>query len=140
KVEKTNLDNFGFNKLNQGMINSSWESINGSGVDEVVTIRFKALANGRISQALSVGSQLTNAEAYDENLDVMDVELRVLESDQTFALFQNTPNPFLNSTEISFTLPRASKTRLTVYDVTGKQVKVMNNHYSAGRHSITLHK
>jgi flagellar hook assembly protein FlgD len=38
------------------------------------------------------------------------------------ALHQNHPNPFNPSTTISFTLPKGSVTKLTIYDVTGKLI------------------
>ncbi len=40
-------------------------------------------------------------------------------------LDQNVPNPFNPSTSISFVVPRSSRTRLTVYDVSGALVKTL---------------
>lgn len=47
-------------------------------------------------------------------------------------LFQNQPNPFSNQTVISFYLPEATKATLSIYDVSGKLLKVIRGDYSAG--------
>ena len=47
------------------------------------------------------------------------------ESPEAFTLLSNYPNPFNPSTRITYNLPEASDVRLTVYDMTGKQVAVL---------------
>jgi hypothetical protein len=44
---------------------------------------------------------------------------------QRFALNQNYPNPFNPVTEISFAIPATSHTRLTVFDLLGRQVSTL---------------
>jgi hypothetical protein len=54
-----------------------------------------------------------------------------------FALKQNYPNPFNPSTKISFNLPNNSFTKLTVYDIMGREItKLVNGQLTAGLHSI----
>ncbi len=54
-----------------------------------------------------------------------------------FALYQNYPNPFNPSTMVTFDVPRTSDVRVAVYDVLGRQVRVLvNGSVSAGRHSV----
>jgi hypothetical protein len=56
-----------------------------------------------------------------------------------FALLQNYPNPFNPSTQIRFTLQSSHVTRLTVYDVVGREVAVLvDGVMSAGAHSVTF--
>jgi hypothetical protein len=39
-----------------------------------------------------------------------------------YALYQNEPNPFYTSTEISYVLPHATRVSLEVYDVAGRLI------------------
>jgi hypothetical protein len=56
-----------------------------------------------------------------------------------FALYPCYPNPFNPSTVIRFTLPHTEHAKLIIYDVTGRQVKVLTNEVlSAGEHSVTF--
>ncbi|MDD5530134.1 MAG: FlgD immunoglobulin-like domain containing protein [bacterium] len=49
------------------------------------------------------------------------VELPVI----TYQLFQNTPNPFTGGTIINYQLPATSKVSLTLYDLTGREVRTL---------------
>ena len=54
-----------------------------------------------------------------------------------FNMEQNYPNPFNPTTNITFSLPEASKVTLTIYNIAGKEVaQVVNEHLSAGKHTI----
>ncbi len=56
----------------------------------------------------------------------------------SFALYQNTPNPFNPSTAIRFDLPARSDVRLAVYDVLGREVNLLfSGALEPGAHSIT---
>ncbi|MBO6574907.1 MAG: T9SS type A sorting domain-containing protein [Rhodothermales bacterium] len=54
-----------------------------------------------------------------------------------FVLEQNYPNPFNPATSIAFHLPRATQTRLAVYDLLGRNVAVLvDGLVPAGRHEV----
>ena len=58
----------------------------------------------------------------------------------TFALQQNYPNPFSESTTITFTTERPGRVLLQVFDVTGREVKTLiNNTSPAGTHRVVFH-
>ena len=53
-------------------------------------------------------------------------------------LFQNTPNPFNPTTEITFYLRESSYVHLSIYNMKGQKIRtVIANGYPAGRFSIT---
>ena len=53
-----------------------------------------------------------------------------------YALEQNYPNPFNPATTISFTIPKASDVRLTVYNLLGQRVAtLLDTRLSAGNHT-----
>ncbi len=56
-----------------------------------------------------------------------------------YMLLQNFPNPFNPSTVITFGLPQNGNTKLTVYDVTGKETAVLVNEFrNAGMYDISV--
>jgi len=55
-----------------------------------------------------------------------------------FAVAQNTPNPFNPTTSISFTLAKAGKVTVDIYNAAGQKVDtVVNSTMNAGNHSVT---
>ena len=56
-----------------------------------------------------------------------------------FVLFQNSPNPFAESTSIRFSLERPGKVLLNLTDVTGREVvRLVDGAREAGTHTVTL--
>jgi hypothetical protein len=56
-----------------------------------------------------------------------------------FSISQNYPNPFNPSTQINFSLPNTSNVRITVFDITGKEVTTLvNRSVEAGRHTVNF--
>lgn len=53
-----------------------------------------------------------------------------------FSLSQNYPNPFNPSTRIVFSLPRAERTKLALYDLLGREVRTLvDQEMAAGQHT-----
>jgi len=60
-------------------------------------------------------------------------------SPNQFKLAQNFPNPFNPATQIAYYLPIGTSVRLTVYDVSGRQVsELVNGFQTAGHHMVTF--
>lgn len=58
---------------------------------------------------------------------------------KTFSLSQNFPNPFNPVTNISFGLPKNSFVKITLYDILGKELKViLNENKAAGTYTIDI--
>ena len=71
-----------------------------------------------------------------EYSDVVEVEVAL---PQEYKLEQNYPNPFNPSTTISFSIPAASRVKLTLFDALGREVtQITNKDFSAGNHSINF--
>ena len=105
-----------------------------------MTIQFVANKAGNTADLFNVTSDVTHAEAYNGDMEAMDVRLRNAGEADGYALFQNTPNPFSATTNIQFRLPVASVVNFKVYDVTGKVLKQVNKEFAAGINTITLDK
>jgi hypothetical protein len=54
-----------------------------------------------------------------------------------YALLQNYPNPFNPETSIKFDIPNAGNVKLSIFDITGKEVNVLvNENLNAGTYSF----
>ena len=136
--------NFGFNHLADGKLTVSFnkdQAVNFSQGDLLMTLTLKAKDNGMLTQGLWFDSGITKAEAYNSSLDVMGVEFTVENrSGSEVVLYQNNPNPFKASTTIGFDLPSDMKATISVYDVTGKSVKVINDNFRKGYNTVELNR
>lgn len=55
-----------------------------------------------------------------------------------FEVYQNTPNPFNGETKIGYNLPEDATVTITIQDVTGKTLKVMNQNGFKGYNNVML--
>jgi len=141
-------ENFGFTMLNEGMITTSWNTLNAvelSGEDVLFTLKFRAKGSAKLSEVLSANSRFTQAEAISLNGTEINLALVFNTNGSTLAgstyeLYQNVPNPFANETLIGFSLPEAMSATLTVFDVSGKVVKQINGDYAKGLNTVVVSK
>jgi hypothetical protein len=143
-----NESNFGLNRLNEGIITTSWNSNKGESVSkdgELFTLVFKAVRSGQVSSLFAITSDVTRAAAYDALDQTKEVKMGVrtdrgVVESGVFELYQNEPNPFAKETVVSYRLPEAGAVKLTVYDVTGKVVRVYNLRGQKGLNSYQISK
>lgn len=137
-------DYIGTQGIEEGMVTLSWHNAEGVYLDEetaLFNLTFQAKANANLSEVIYLSSAITNSEAYNNDLDVMDLNLNFRNSDQNdFILYQNIPNPFNQSTEVRFSIPSESDVTFSVFDVNGRELLRETVFYTAGDHTITLSK
>lgn len=144
----TNLteDHFGIFEA-EGQITTSWVKPTGfeaEAEEPLFFLTFQAKRPVQLSEALSLSEQKVKAEAYGNGLQVSNLGL-VFEQGSSadasgFALQQNQPNPFRESTLINFRMPEAGWARLTVTDISGKVLLVQENDYDAGEQQWQLNR
>lgn len=100
-----------------------------------VTVKSTTKLNDDVFNLLSNG---LNAEIYDQNLNVFNIDIRRKTQNYENKLFQNVPNPFSSVTTIEFELAHDSQASLTIYDTNGKVVKIINNNFRKGTNSVLL--
>ncbi len=135
--------NFGLTNTQNGLITMSWNAATGITMDAdavLFSIEFATNENTMLSEVLAVSSRITKAESYNDQAEVMDVIFNFENQIATteFEVYQNTPNPFTANTAITFNLPQASEVTLTISDVAGKVLKVINGDYAKGLNSIEI--
>jgi Cohesin domain len=138
--------NFGTSLLEEGAITTSWTNQTAQNLTRdaaVFYVSFTANADVLLSEAIAVSSRYTKAEAYDVNLDLMDVRFR-FDTDEVatkdFRLYQNTPNPFKHETVIGFDLPEAMGATLNIYDGSGRLLKQIEGDFAKGYNAVSFSK
>jgi hypothetical protein len=138
-IEVSN-ENFG---VHGNKVTTSWNSLSPINTDgDLFTMTFKSNVAGQLSEILDLNSSVTRAEAYvGSNLDIVDIELRNNNgAGADYALFQNEPNPFTSNTIVGFELPEAGSATISVRDVAGKVISVINGDYAKGYNEVELSK
>ena len=108
------------------------------------SLRFRAKKAGEISKMLGVSSRITKAEAYNADGEKLDVAFRFQGKDGAtvtgvgFELYQNIPNPFINSTFIGFHLPEDTQATLSVYDEAGHLIYIQRGNFPKGYNSFPI--
>ncbi len=95
-----------------------------------------ALGSGKIYAAWRVfETNNIRANILDFNNPIVSVEAEPEKAQKSFQLLQNYPNPFNATTTLSYKVPSPQYVKLTVYDLSGKEVaNLMNVFQSAGSH------
>ncbi|MEL7219861.1 MAG: T9SS type A sorting domain-containing protein, partial [Bacteroidota bacterium] len=127
--------------LERGLLAISWNEKPSFTALNFFTIRFEAIADGRLSESIGITSRLLNAEAY--GLDDSRREMALNFSPKAtvvedFFLEQNKPNPFGDQTIIGFQIPNSGQVTLTIYDTHGKVVQQYQKYYAAGYNQLLV--
>jgi hypothetical protein len=131
-----------FNAPN-GKLNFSYDIANGKLLksDEVLfTIEFKALAGGN-TKNIRLDQSVIRPEVYDVDGSVRNLLIQTRDrniSHSQNSLYQNEPNPFKESTVISFELAKPEFVKLRILDLTGKLIYTSNGNYEKGFNSINV--
>jgi len=143
-------NNFGISNAANGDITSIWyneEPVSVADGEVLFTLVFEAIGNAsKLSNLLDIVTDPLAAEAYTSSYEQKGLGLTFNSAlsgtnDLTkgkIALYQNRPNPFGNETVIPFYLPEAMEVTLTISDISGKTVKVVNGDFAAGNHQVKL--
>ena len=129
--------------ISDNVITMSWNSNTAvTTTDELFVITAVATQNGNISEMIKVTDRVITPEVYvGSSLETLNVELGIRGSNGLALaneLMQNEPNPFKQSTAISFNLATAGKASLTIRDVAGKVIRTVNGEYAAGMNTISI--
>jgi Secretion system C-terminal sorting domain len=109
-------------------------------------VKFRATQAGDLNKMIALTSRITKAAAFNGANEQLDVTIRfngangaVLAGD-VFEVLQNTPNPVKNETVITFNLPEAAEATLTITNVEGRVVKVINGNYAKGLNKVVVNR
>ena len=96
-----------------------------------------------VSTLAQLNSRYTFAEAYNQNLELMNIGLNFNTEEgvalsKNFDLYQNQPNPFKEETVIGFNMAEAGTATLSIYDVSGKVLKLIEGDFAKGYNQVSL--
>ncbi len=128
-------------------VDDGMEAFVGYGDDSIIALIFdmegvQSIAAGRQEVlVLDRECEIVSAVAINDDFQRMAAEIRRNSSGSAvpegYTLFQNIPNPFNPTTEISFDLPHAGWVRLDIVNILGQTVAtVFDDQLSAGHHSV----
>lgn len=139
----TSDDNFGFTNLSDGDITFSWNDASGFSFrkdDLLTSLVFRAKRDGNVTDMFEINSSLLKAESYDNQNNVFGLSWKTENVQPAFVVHQNIPNPFSQTTTISFELPEAGNVVCSVRDMGGKMIKEISQYFDAGTQSIAINK
>lgn len=121
----------------------SWNSADNKTALRTITLNVKAVKNGLVSNMIAINETgLQSSAIIGESLEEQSIQVvfRTLQSDvvKEFELYQNEPNPFKESTSISFNLPQAQEAQLSIFDVNGKLLYTDKKFFNKGKNSFTV--
>lgn len=158
-----NLNGLEFSGLDQGILDMSDESFgildsktitasyNNSEAlsvnenESLFTLNFISNKNGSLKDMIALDDRVIKAEAYSVNpnggIDIMPLSSRgaIKSNDLSLnKLYQNKPNPFKENTVIGFDLIKEGPVKLSIYDVTGRELILQESIGTKGYNSISL--
>jgi hypothetical protein len=116
-----------------------------SGNGTLAKISFTTEKPNEISSASLANVMITNKNADSlgvaiNNLDWSNKSVLIANNNESksFALGQNFPNPFNPTTKIAYRLNKSAQVRLSVYDITGREVnRLVDRYQSVGDYNIS---
>ena len=139
-TEGNNAANFGYASI-EDKVTMSYFSDQDFSDQLLVTLFFTTSANGRLSDSLNINSSITKNEVYNRvtgNTSTLGFIYNSIHDG--IELYQNTPNPFTDETELSFYIPSAGQTVLRIVDVTGKEIYRHESFFEQGEHKLKVNK
>jgi subtilisin-like proprotein convertase family protein len=119
---------FGPNIKPANSLNSAFSGKNPKGIWK---LKIVDLYNGNTGFLYGWGLRFNNVTGVEDN------DSKTIPA--IFSLEQNYPNPFNPSTTISYSLPKASNVKLTIYNLLGQEVTTLVNSFNqAGKHLINF--
>jgi hypothetical protein len=107
-------------------------------------LRARALQAGSSGDLFHLAARDIVPEAYGQNEKLYSLGVTQENSSvpvpARYELYPNMPNPFNQSTRISFQLPEACPIKLLISDLAGRVLQTITGDYPAGKHEVLLEK
>lgn len=129
----------------RGLLAISYDQVMGLELDAediFMSLQFKVNNNVNVADAISINSDLLRAESYDLSHSAGSITLEVRSQDTEEILpimnITNTPNPFVDATNIVFNIVEDQEATLRVMDMSGKVVYELTDMYTKGTKEVRI--
>jgi len=126
--------------IDNGSVLISWN--NNTPVNDIsfeVVVRTKSV-NIKTSELFTINSNGMKAEVYGDDLDVTLPVLNGGNTDDSFRLEQNSPNPFSGTTQLKLRLENNEVVNFTITDLQGRLINTFNRNLVQGLNRVTINK
>ena len=120
------------------------ENIDGFIEGNTISFKYWDKSNNTVYDNILVYNSLennsfTNLGTFVGELKIITTEIEENKIPETTYLGQNFPNPFSNETTIGYGITNEAKVLLSIYDVSGREVKTLiNKHQTQGNYSVVF--
>ena len=136
------FQNVNINQIEDGLIHMSWHKLSPmkDGETTLFEVEVQAKTDVWVSELTQISKAGIQAQAYYEG-DIQDIELNYRTDELVNAqieLYQNQPNPWIETTEVKYFMPESGDVVLNVFDVNGRKVFATTQRSIKGINKITL--
>ncbi|HRQ31241.1 MAG TPA: cohesin domain-containing protein, partial [Saprospiraceae bacterium] len=133
-------EHFSQKLVSEGLVSFSWHTANPLTINEnesLFNLVFTSKNEGNMADAFKISDDILISEWYDQDLTTVGLTLRS-QTEPTFELFQNKPNPWSNSTMISYAIPESGQVHLVIRNVYGQVIWSKMMEAAKGLNSVVL--
>lgn len=146
-LENMSEEHFNFSKVGEGLLATSWTRTEATSINPdtpLFILKFNSLKDGKMSDYFKINARWLNTEAYNEEMEILGINFEFSETIPTekeqFMLYQNYPNPFVETSTVPFYLPQAAQISVEITNAKGMLVQKFEQRYEAGHQIITLNR
>ncbi len=145
----SDLEDFGSANINNNAhgLFMSWVKMDRSVNEENIQLYldFEIQKAGYLSEYFSLINSEFSSELYDENLNIIELDLEFIQTkkllqelESTKNAIYNFPNPFVEFTDITFVVTQDIEVKLEVYAPDGKLILTKSNTFQKGKQKIRV--
>jgi len=133
------LDASHFNVETPGTIRFSWVGSDAQDLEQLMKITLRAKGTGSLNTTINIKENTSLvAEFYDQASNINGLGLQFNRQGSSLPEFEIYPNPFKESTSITFELSTAQDVTLSILDISGKQIYHTQQSFGAGVQRMEL--
>jgi len=136
--------NYSLVQSEDGLLNMSWNGDEAIKIQNDIPLFYLITKSSRQINPvkdIAIANSGIDVEAYNDELEVLEIQLRDRSSHKglvKYELFQNTPNPFNDKTNIAFYTPVQSSALIKIHDLSGKLLLVKQVKTSVGLNNVQI--